>query len=211
MATSPVDVCNIALRRLGADAIVAFTEGTSRASLCEQLYQPTVDRCLREHTWNFAQIRVALAAQVATPVWGYAKQFTIPTIPLCLKINRVDPPGTPYDIEQTINAIGEVQGKVIVCDEPEISIRYTARIEDVTQWDSSFTDYVADSLAAQMAQPLVESASLAEKFAKQAYEKLQHARTADSQEGSAKTADINILVDVRRHGFDDFSRNRNVI
>lgn len=211
MATSPVDVCNTALKRLGADSIVDFTEGTSRASLCGQLYQPTVDRCLREHTWNFAQFRVALARQVAVPAFGYAWQFTLPTSPLCLKVNRIDPDDADFDVENTLDALGAVAGKVIVTDENAINIRYTGRIEDVTLWDASFTDYVATSLAAQMAQPLTENASLAEKLHKQAADMLSHARTVDSQEGGTKTADINILRDVRRHGFDDFSRNRNVV
>jgi hypothetical protein len=211
MATSPVDVCNTALKRLGADSIVDFTEGTDRAALCAQLYQPTVDRCLREHPWNFAQFRVTLAPLASVPAFGYAAQFALPTLPLCLKVNRLDPAGSEYDIENTVDSQGNVTGKVIVCNEPLISIRYTGRIEDVTLWDASFTDYVAMSLAAQMAQPLTETASLSEKFTKMAAEMLSHARSADSQEGSTKQADINTLVDVRRHGFEEWSRNRNSI
>jgi hypothetical protein len=212
MATSPVEVCNIALKRLGADAIVAFDEGTSRASLCQQLYLPTVDRMLREHEWNFAQIRVALAPLAAAPAWGYTHAYTYPTRPLCLKVNETDPRDAEYDVENSVDGAGDIQGKVIVTDEGELNIRYTGRIEDVTQWDASFTDAVAMSLAAQMAYPLTENPNLAKVVGGEAANSLQHARSVDSQEGSTKQADINTLVDIRQHGWREaYNRNRNSI
>ncbi len=212
MATSPVDVCNTALKRLGADAIVDFTEGSSRASLCSQLYQPTVDRILREAEWNFAQFRVALALLATVPAFGYQHQYRLPTQPLCLKVNETDPSDATYDIENTMDGTGAVTGRVIVTDETQLNIRYTGRVTDVTMWDSSFTDAVAMDLAAHMAYPLTENSAMAKQVAQEAQNALQHARSVDSQEGSTKQADINILIDVRRHGFREaFNRNQNVI
>jgi hypothetical protein len=212
VATSPVEVCNIALKRLGADAIVAFDEGSSRASLCSQLYQPTVDRILREHEWNFAQFRVSLGQRTDIPNFGYQHYYALPTKPLCLKVNETFPSDAEYDIENTVDSTGAVQGKVIATDETTLSIRYTGRIEDVTLWDGSFTDAIAMDLAKQMAQPLTESSGLAKIIGGEAANALQHARSIDSQEGSTKQADINVLVDVRRHGFREaFNRNQNVI
>lgn len=212
MASSPVDVCNLALKRLGSESIVALDEGTDRASLCAILYPQTRDRMLRDFEWNFAQIRIALALSAAHPVFGYANQFPLPPLPLCLKVNETDPPDAIYDIENTIDANGVITGKAIMTNESALSIRYTGQITDVTQWDASFVDAVAMDLAAQMAYPLTESASKAKEMAGIARDALQHARSVDSQEGSTKQADINVLVDVRRHGFvEDFNRNQNVI
>lgn len=211
MASSPVEVCNIALKRLGADAIVAFDEGSSAASLCSVLYQPTVDALLREHQWNFAQIRVALAARTEGPAWGYSTAYTYPTKPLCLKINETDPSDAEYDVENTIDDTGAITGKVIVTNETQLNIRYTGRIEDVSQWDASFVYAVAASLAVQMAIPLTESPGTKKTCMEEFVQALQHARSVDSQEGSTKQADISVLVDVRRHGFQEFTRNNNVI
>jgi hypothetical protein len=205
-------VCNIALKRLGADAIVDFSEGSSRASLCSQIYQTTVDRILREFEWNFAQFRVSLVQRVDVPAFGYQHMYTLPTVPYCVKVNETDPSDAEYDIENSADSLGVVQGKVLVTDENQMRIRYTGRITDVTQWDTSFTDAVAADLAVQMAYPLTESASLAKEMTGWAANALQHARSVDSQEGSTKQADINVLVDVRRHGFREaFNRNQNVI
>lgn len=210
MATSPVDVCNIALKRLGADSIVAFDEGSSAASLCEQLYSTTVDRILREHQWNFAQFRVTLARRVDVPSFGYDYNFTLPTRPYCLRVNETYPAYVEYDIENSVAANGDIQGRVLVTNEGDMKIRYTGRIEDVTLWDASFTDAVAFDLATQMAYPLTESAGLAKVIGGEALQKLQHARSIDSQEGSTKQADIGILVDVRSHGFREaYNRSKN--
>lgn len=212
MASSPVDVCNIALKRLGANPIVDFTDGSQEASLCSSLYQTTVDRALREHEWNFAQIRVELARRDTTPSFGFNYEYTLPTKPLCLKINETDPNDAEYDIENTIDSAGEIKGKVLRTDESTLRVRYTARIEDVSLWDASFTDYIALSLAVQMVTPLNENSALLRLLGQEAANALQHARSVDSQEGSTKQASISLLVDVRRHGWREaFSRNNNVI
>lgn len=211
MATSPVEVCNIALRRLGADPIVSFTEGTKRSTLCAALYQPTVDRLLREHTWNFAQFRVALNLLATAPAFGYEHQYSLPTNPLCLKVNETDPDDAEYDIENTYDAGTGSMVKVLVTDAPTLSIRYTGRVTDVSIWDASFLDTVASDLETQMARPITEDAGLEKVKGEKALNSLQHARSVDSKEGSTKQADINILTDVRRQGFQEFTRNRNVI
>jgi hypothetical protein len=212
VASSPVDVCNLALKRLGASSIVALDEGTDRASLCAVLYPATRDRMLRDFEWNFAQIRISLSKSSVSPKFGFANQFPLPTLPLCLKINELDPEDAVYRIENTIDTNGVITGKAILTDEAAINVRYTAQITDVTQWDQSFVDAVAMDLAAQMAYALTESGAKAKEMEQVAAVSLSHARTTDSQENSTRQADINVLVDVRRHGFqEDFNRNQNVI
>jgi len=211
MASSSVDVCNIALKRLGVEAIVNLTDDTDRASACNAIYLDTVKRIQREHPWNCCQVRVPLSLLSAAPAFGYGFQFTYPTKPLCLRVNATDPPDAEWDVENTIDGNGDFTGKVIVTNESQLSIRYTALLEDVSKWDVSLVEAVAADLCAQLAGPLVESASRAEREGKQAELRLSRARSADSKEGSTKQADVNVLVDVRRHGFQDFSRNDNVI
>jgi hypothetical protein len=212
MASSAVDVCNIALKRLGVEAIVDLTENTDRASACNAIYLDTVKRVQREHPWGCCQVRATLALLSNAPVFGYAYQFTYPTKPLCLRIVETDPPDAEWDIENTIDANGEWTGKVIVTNESSLSIRYTGLLEDVTKWDSSLVEAIASDLTEQLAGPLTESPARAEREEKKAEKRISRARTADSQEGSTKQADINVLVDIRRHGMlNDFTRNSNSI
>lgn len=211
MASSPVEVCNIALRRLGTNPIVSFTEGSKQSTLCASLYQPTVDRLLREHEWNFAQFRVALNLLATAPVFGFEHQYSLPTNPLCLKVNETDPDDAEYDLENTFDVGTGAMVKVLVTDEPTLRIRYTGRVTDVSLWDASFLDVVAADLESQMARSLTEDAGLEKLKLEKAAQNLQHGRSVDSKEGSTKQADINILTDVRRQGFQEWTRNRNSI
>lgn len=212
MATSPVDICNIALKRLGAAAIVSFTEGTDRASLCSVLYDPVRQQILRELEWNFAQVRAALPQLTAVPVFGFGLYYQYPTLPLCLKINETDPPDTIYRIENNFDSSGKITGRVIITDESSFSVRYTADIIDVTQFDPSFIKALAAGLAVEMCQPLTENATLTKTLGEEFKVILSHAATVNGQESSTRQADISVLVDVRRHGFrEPINRNQNVV
>jgi hypothetical protein len=213
VASSDVEICNIALKRLGCALIVSLTDGSDQASALSAVYNSTRDRLLRELPWNFAQFRVRLASDpTKTPVFGYAYAYPLPTMPYCVKVNETDPPDAVFDIENTIDSAGKITGRVLVTDESQISIRYTGQVTDPQQFDASFVEAFASDLAAQVAYPLTESEAKTKSAAAWADAALKHAQTVNGQEGSTRQADINILVDVRRHGFiEDFSRNQNSI
>jgi hypothetical protein len=211
VATSDAAVCNIALKRLGCTQIVSLVDGSNEATVLSALYENTRDRLLRELPWNMAQFRVTLASDpTKTPVFGYGFVYPLPTKPYCLKVEETDPDDAVYSIENTHDSAGLITGRALLTDESSISIRYTGQVTDPQQWDASFVEALASDLAAQSAYTLTESVTkvkVAEAWAKSA---LEHASTVNSQEGSTKQADINILVDVRRHGFtEDFNRNQN--
>jgi hypothetical protein len=47
-------------------------------------YTQVRDSLFRSHPWNCLQKRVALAADTATPAWGFSYQFTLPAD--CLRL-----------------------------------------------------------------------------------------------------------------------------
>jgi hypothetical protein len=211
--TSPADICNIALKRLGQATIVNLLDGSDQASALLPIYATTRDRLLRELEWNFAQFRVALASDpTKTPTFGYRYSYPLPTLPYCLKVNETYPCDADYRIENTADSTGKVTGRVMVTSEAAMQIRYTGQITDEAQFDASFVEAFASDLAAQVAYPLTESQTKADAMAKWAKTSLEHAQTVNSQEGSTQQADVNILVDVRSHGFSEaFTRNSNSI
>ena len=213
MASSDSEVGNSALKRLGVGLIVNLNDGSDQATVLNTIYANTRDRILRELAWNFAQFRVQLASDpTKTPVFGYNYAYPLPTKPLCLRVNEVNPDDAVYDIENTIDSTGAIQGKVIVTDEPSIQIRYTGQVTDPTLFDPSFVEALASDLAAQIAYPLTESEAKTKAAMAWAKSALEHAQTVNSQEGSTRLADNNVLVEIRRHGFiEDFNRNRNSI
>ncbi len=212
MATSDAAVCNIALKRLGCNQIVSFTDGSNEAIVMVAIYENTRDRMLRELPWNFAQFRVTLASgPTKVPAFGYAKAFPLPARPYCLKVEETDPQDAIYRIENTINSAGDITGRALLTDETKISIRYTGQVTDPQQWDASFVEALASDLAAQTAYTLTESEAKTKMASAWAKAALEHAQTVNSQEGSTQQADINTLVDVRQHGFTEvFNRNKSI-
>jgi hypothetical protein len=55
-----IDICSIALTKLGERPIQSFTEDTATAQLARTLYEPTIDSMLASHPWNFAQADYSL-------------------------------------------------------------------------------------------------------------------------------------------------------
>lgn len=191
-ATSPVNVANQALRLLGAEAIAAFDEGTKIANAVSEVYDTERDALLRSHEWNFATKRADLALLAAAPAGGDApaSAFQLPSD--CLRVLAVSP-------DQT----WAVEGRTIVVDSDVLSIRYTARIEDPTQWDPMFTRAFAAALAMALAYAVTELSTMIDRASVAFDRAMGHARTVDSQEKAIESAvgpGANILVDARRTG-----------
>ena len=54
MATQ-VDICNLALRRLGAQEITAIDDGSKNADHCNAFWTYVIDEVLDDYSWNFAE------------------------------------------------------------------------------------------------------------------------------------------------------------
>jgi len=59
MATQ-VNICNLALRRLGASVITAIDDGSKNADHCNAFWDYILDEVLEDYSWNFAQKIVTL-------------------------------------------------------------------------------------------------------------------------------------------------------
>jgi hypothetical protein len=205
MAVSPVDICNVALAMLGAGRITSLTDPTKAAQLCNAIYETARDETLQDFEWNFAQVRGALAQMSETPVFGFNYMYALPTSPYALRINEVDPDDAIYTIES--NADGTL--RVLLTDEPTINVRYTAQITDPSLYSKTFILAFANHIAMDLALPLTGLPAVVADMTKKYEARISRAMTADSQEGSTQIADINVLLDVRQHGFESFDRSRN--
>ena len=88
---SAVDICNLALQRLGAKSIGALTEDTTAGRECNRVYEHARDSELRSHQWSFARTRVEVAAD-SVAIEG-RKILTNDTAPLqIIYLKRVTDP-----------------------------------------------------------------------------------------------------------------------
>ena len=155
---SEVDICNLALARLGDNATVASIdppEGSAQAEHCARFYAIARDSLLEMHAWKFATRRVQLA-KLTVPSWDWSFAYAEPTG--ALKLLGVlsatasnDDETQPYEAESDTNGTA-----IILTDQEGASLRFVARVTDTTKFSPLFVDALAWLLASYLAGPVLK-------------------------------------------------------
>ena len=177
---SVVQICNLALAKIGDEQITSLTENSKAARLCNLVYEPMRDATTRAHPWNFAVTRVALAADVTAPTYEYDAQFALPSDFLRLL-------GT--DLLDTAKFL--VESGHILCDASTLNIRYVQQVIDPNRYDWLFIEALSARIAAELAIAIADNRALSVDLFNLFSTKLADARTADATEGTPEdlTAD----------------------
>lgn len=194
--SSVVDICNSALNQIGASNIISLTEDSKAARICNQRYDFIRDSVFRAHPWNCLIIRRTLAPDADAPAFEFAKQFTLPTDPFCLRVLNLG----------QLDIVHRVEGRKILCDESTVDLLYVGRVVDPAQYDVLLTETLSAAIAADIAYPLVGSASLASDMRGMYDMKLSEARFVDATEGTP--ASIGSVTDSGSLEADTFIRSR---
>tara|TARA_R110000751_G_scaffold2075_7_gene11224 strand:+ start:7926 stop:8522 length:597 start_codon:yes stop_codon:yes gene_type:complete len=156
--TSDVDICNLALQRLGTKAISALNEDSTAGRECNRVYAHARDSEIRNHPWSFARARASLAADAVAPIFGYALRFQLPAgfirlLPVrnvatnSLILGGIDP-GIDWQIE----------GRYILTDDgAPLQIVYLQQITDPNEFDQLFTDLLVSRIAMDVAEKVTQS------------------------------------------------------
>ncbi len=140
MASSDVEVCNLALQKLGAARIASLTEDSTNAEECNASYDHLRKTELRRYKWNFARKRASLPASAVAPAFDFASAFPLPVD--CL---RLLPPAITTLDWQIENHQG--QSAILTNDSAPLEIVYIADITDPTRFDESFVEMLACRIA----------------------------------------------------------------
>jgi hypothetical protein len=155
---SEVDICNLALARLGDDATVASIdppEGSAQAEHCARFYPIARDSLLEMHAWKFATRRVQLA-KLTVPSWNWLFAYAAPNNALkllgVLSATASNEEETqPYETESDANGV-----PIILTNEDDATLRFVARVTDTTMFSPLFVDALAWLLASYLAGPVVK-------------------------------------------------------
>lgn len=166
MASTPVDICNLALGRVRGGSIDELTENSPSALECNRLYADRRDTLLTLYSWRFAKTTKALSLKVDEPdEWLY--MFDYPND--CLRVHYIIPPesgknivtgtgiATPkidYEPIPFEVAAGDDGSRRILTDYEDAYISYTKKVTDVSLFDPLFTEALAWFLAIDLAIPL---------------------------------------------------------
>lgn len=170
---SVADICNLALNFVGSDAVITTItppDGTVEGGLCARFYPISRRLCYESHTFSWTKTRASLA-QVTNPssVWAYA--YALPSdslTPLRVIQQSLLPATFPWPFGITITADEaafwtergsadfEIEGDVLLTNEPDAVLLYTRDDADTTKFSEQFVLYVALKMASFIAGPLVK-------------------------------------------------------
>ncbi len=187
---SKVDICSNALLLLGAQPINSLDDENDRARLASNLYDGVKLSVIRSHPWNCCVTRVALSPLSAAPAFDYAYQFTLP--PDCAKVLQVGEYTTEIDYR--------IERGKILADESAIYLKYISTDISEGAFDHLLVEALKYAMAAQMAYPTTQNASMAELMEAKYQQVLREARSVDGQDDPPETMGDNALYASRFGG-----------
>jgi hypothetical protein len=147
MATSIVSIWNMALGWIGTKGVTSLTENSPERRACEQFYDIARQQTLRDHPWNFAQTRVALAeVDVPDTYPEYAYAYAWPD--KCIRAHKVRNDAGEHDFEVVLAADGA--SRMILTNTQNAVLLYTADVKDPALFDPLYVRALARRLAADM-------------------------------------------------------------
>jgi hypothetical protein len=161
--TSPADVVNLALSRIGIkDRIGNIYEGSAAAKAALDVYAQTRDAVLRESNFGFSEKidAAVLSGNVAPSPWSF--EYVYPSD--CLKLrdlfdaDYLADKNNPIPLRWVIG--GPDTGKVIWANVVGVTLVYTRQVTDPTKWEPLFVEAFAAALGRRMA-PVLASMEVA--------------------------------------------------
>lgn len=196
MASSNVDICNIALTvHLGGKPISSFNDPGKEALLARTTYIETRNEVFRAHPWNCATKRASLLANATAPIWGFDYAYEIPND--CLRVLEVlDETGSSGAYREGYD--WQLEERNIVTDlTAPLYIRYIFENTVVTTYDAEFIKALSYKLAHEWVEPLIKAANLKDEMEDHYKQVLASARATDGQEGSPKKVEAFSWLAVR--------------
>lgn len=188
---SAVQICNMALSRLGTRAtIAALTEASEEARICNAHFAQARDELLRQYDWNFARRVETLAGREEGPPAGWAFCYSVPN--RCARFRGIwsGPMATGEPADWALGGIADASNNdavAIFTNQSEAMGVYTRVIENPELFSAGFVYALTWRLAEAIALPITSKESIAEAIARQAPMKAAEGFAMDANEGISTT------------------------
>jgi hypothetical protein len=171
---SPIDICNLALARIGRDeTITSLTESSKAARKCQLFYDPCLAEVLARFPWAFAQRIQPLQLEPDAPmIPGYGLAYDKPADAVALTAIVPDAavsdaasfftgccgPWNPEPYRRGVayrQALADDGDRIVyLTNVPQAWAVYTAMIENTSMFPPLFVSMLADRLAMELAMPM---------------------------------------------------------
>ena len=189
MALSMIELCSLALLKIGANSITSFEEGTAEAEVAANLYPSVRDTLISAHPWNFALAQQTLPKLAVEPVADFANAFQLP--PDCLRVLSAGPEGRGRGLDYRVSE------RHLHTNAGIVVLTYLYRPKE-KEFPPFFNMALIARLAAEFCIPLTDSTSRWEGLRKHSEEEFRRAKRIDSHEDAVQKFEGFTLIEVRR-------------
>ena len=152
-----IDICNLALARLGDASIAALDGTTAQAKYCNLFYAQTVEELQTEFDWQFCRKQVAFTSS-AVPLSGYSYQNDQPNDFIrAIRLGNIDASenfGT-WEIHGS-----KIHTNLAATPAIPLVLDYIALVDTESSFPAIFVEALSMKLAAVLAMPLTGSKEL---------------------------------------------------
>lgn len=185
MASSKVEICNLALSLISQKAIVTIDAPTEQnEKICAKWYDQARRNAISLHPWNFAKTR-ALAPETTVPAFGYTRAFILPA-----EYIRIVQVGKTKQDFVSFYKDYSIEGGLLLINydqDGSLPIVFTKDITSVVKYSPWFVDVQAHSLALLISPEVNRTQSEIDTLRVQANEALTNAKQLEGQESPVIT------------------------
>ena len=167
-----IDLCSMALLKLGEHSIQSFSDDCAAAQLARTLFEPVIDALLSLHPWRFATREIELAINTD----GY---FLIPS-----------------DVLRVLKCDGQIQGNKILSPAKTLNVLAVCRV-DTENMPGYFISLAATKLAMEFCIPLLGDQTVFRMLAALYETELQSAKFIDSSTAACASIENFSLINTR--------------
>lgn len=143
---SKLDIINRALVKVGQARISSIDENSKGATTIRTVYDQVRDTLMQSYVWNFAKVRVQLAADPAAPLFGFQRRYRLP--PETLRVlGLADDTEPTRNYSSSRNAFKH-EGEFVYTDVgAPLNLFITQRIEEAGMYPPDFANVLALDIA----------------------------------------------------------------
>jgi hypothetical protein len=181
---SQLEIANWALMLLGEKRISSLSDNNANAENIASGWDMLRDRALRRQAWHFAIERASLAADSATPVWGFDYQYSFGAGVLRpIQISEYYVGVDLSDYRNTDSAPFRIEKRKILTNlGAPLKVKWIVNTTDIGDWDPNFAAAFAADIADFIQPRAVQSDSTSQRIAAWRYEALSEANALNAIE-----------------------------
>lgn len=143
---SKIDIINRALVKVGQNRISSLDENSKSATSVRTVYDQVRDTLMQAYIWNFTKVRTQLAADTATPLFGFLYRYRLPAGTLRV-VGIGDSQETNRNYTSSLTAFKHEDEFIYTDAAAPLDIVLTQKVEEAGKYPPDFANLLSLDIA----------------------------------------------------------------